>query len=478
MKSIYPLILCGGMGSRLWPMSRIEQPKQFQPINGQGSQTYFQTTVQRHRGPAFHEPIIVTNVAQTDLVNQQLTDIYTEGRIIGEPMGRNTGPAVLAAALAVLPDDPDAILLVLPSDHIIIGDLNPTIERMVAAAMSGKIITFGVTPGYAETGYGYIIDGGEVENYGGLHSVARFLEKPSADVAQRLIDEGTAYWASGISLFRADVICEEFRRLEPRTHAAVTEAVAKAKPTRHGITLDEAAFREARDEPTERAIFENTPNISLAPIDVKWDDVGAWASVYDVNIKSDDGNVTNGDVMILDTSNSLIRSDGRLVVVVGMKDVIVVDTKDAVLVMDKKHSQQVKLVVEKLKSSGRAEVESHPFRHHAWGGSEALVSGPRYRLEKLTLLPGSTMKINGFGLGDSFLSVVSGQGVYLEGRDSKDNTLELGSMLTIDKNVEITLSNNGTLDLQAFLLSTTTPEVLANLDPKRSMAPLHVVANG
>jgi mannose-1-phosphate guanylyltransferase/mannose-6-phosphate isomerase len=258
----------------------------------------------------------------------------------------------------------------------------------------------------------------------------------------------------------------------------VIEAVAKAKPTRHGITLDEAAFREARDEPTERAIFENTPTISLAPIDVKWDDVGAWASVYDVNIKSDDGNVTNGDVMMLDTSNSLIRSDGRLVVVIGMKDVIVVDTKDAVLVMDKKHSQQVKLVVEKLKSSGRAEVESHLFRNHAWGGSEALVSEPGYRLEKLTLLPGSTMKINGFGLGDSFLSVVSGQGVYLEGRNGNDNTLELGRMLTIDKDVEITLTNNGALDLQALLLSTTVPEVVTKPDPMRSMPPLHVVANG
>ena len=478
MQSIHPLILCGGMGSRLWPMSRIEQPKQFQPINGQGSLTYFQTTVQRHRGPAFHEPIIVTNAAQSDLVNQQLTDIQSDGRIIGEPVGRNTGPAVLAAALAILPDDPNAILLVLPSDHIIVGDLNPTIERMVAAAKSGKIITFGVTPGYAETGYGYIIDGGAVENYGGLHSVARFLEKPSADVAQRLIDEGTAYWASGISMFRADVICEEFRRLEPRTHSAVIEAVAKAKPTRHGITLDEAAFREARDEPTERAIFENTPTISLAPIDVKWDDVGAWASVYDVNIKSDDGNVTNGDVMMLDTSNSLIRSDGRLVVVIGMKDVIVVDTKDAVLVMDKKHSQQVKLVVEKLKSSGRAEVESHLFRNHAWGGSEALLSEPGYRLEKLRLLPGSTMKINGFGLGDSFLSVVSGQGVYLEGRNSNDKPLELGSMLTIDKNVELTLTNKGGLDLHALLLSTTMPEVVTKPDAMGSMPLLQVVANG
>ncbi len=455
MNSIYPLILCGGMGSRLWPMSRIDQPKQFQPVNGKGSLTYFQTTVQRHLGAKFHEPIIVTNAAQADLVSQQLNEIQSAGRIIGEPVGRNTGPAVLAAALSILPDDPDAILLVLPSDHIIVGDLNQTVEGMAIAADGGRIITFGVTPGYAEAGYGYIIDGGEVATYPGLHSVARFIEKPTVEVAQRLIDEGTAYWASGISMFRADVISEEFRKLEPRTHAAVTEAVSAAKPTRNGIVLNEAAFREARDEPTERAIFENSSVIALAPIDVKWDDVGAWASVYDVNAKSDDGNVTNGDVMTLDTTNSLIRSDGRLVVVVGMNDVIVVDTKDALLVTDRAHAQQVKLVVEKLKSGGRSEVVSHPFRNHAWGGIESLADNPEYRLEKLTVLPGSTIAINGHGLGDSFLSVVSGTGTYLEDNKGNDQTLELGSMLTIDKDTEVSLTNPSDQDMHAFLLSTT-----------------------
>lgn len=478
MQMIHPLVLCGGMGSRLWPMSRIAQPKQFQPINGKDSLTYFQTTIQRHRGPMFHPPIIVTNADQAGLVSRQLGEIQIEGRIIGEPVGRNTGPAVLAAALTILQDDPDAILLVLPSDHIIIGDLNQTIGAMAFAAAHGKIITFGVRPGYAETGYGYIIDGGAVDAYEGLHSVARFIEKPPAEVAQRLIDEGTAYWASGISMFRADVICAEFQRLEPHTFAAVTKAVAAAVVTDTGIVLNEAAFSEARNEPTERAIFENTPSISLAPIHVKWDDVGAWSSVYDVNSKSVDGNVTNGDVMTLDTTNSLVRSDGRLVVVVGMKDVIVVDTKDAVLVMDKKNAQQVKLVVEKLKSAGRTEVESHPFSHHAWGGSEALATEPNYRMERLTLLPRSTMKINGHGLGDSFLSVVSGQGVGLEGAEGDGHTLELGSMLTIAKDVEFTLTNNGTFDLHAFLLSTTVPNRIDRGPASREIPPQLAVAHG
>lgn len=461
MTSIHPLILCGGMGSRLWPMSRTDQPKQFQPVNGKGSLTYFQTTVQRHRRPLFHDPIIVANAAQAPLVSQQLAEIQSTGLFIGEPVGRNTGPAVLAAALTILPQDPDAILLVLPSDHIIVGDLNPTLERMVAAAHQGHIIIFGVTPGYAESGYGYIIDGGPVAYDPGLRSVARFVEKPSVEVAQRLIDLGTAFWASGISMFRADVIIDEFRRLEPQTFAAVHQAVQSAAIGIYGITLDEAAFREARDEPTERAIFENSAAIALAPIDIKWDDVGAWASVYDVNPKSDDGNVINGDVMTLDTTNSLIRSDGRLVVVIGMDDVIVVDTKDALLVTDRQHAQQVKLVVEKLKSTGRIEVVSHRFRTEVWGGIEALAKDPDYRMDLLTLRPGSTMQINGHGLGASFLSVVSGKATYLEDRKGNSHTLSLGTVLNIGKDTEVSLTNTADHDLQAFLLSIIGPGALS-----------------
>lgn len=478
MTAIYPLILCGGMGSRLWPMSRIEQPKQFQPTNGQGSLTYFQTTVLRHRDALFHDPIIVTNAAQSALVARQLDEIQVSGRIIGEPVGRNTGPAVLAAALAVLRDDPDAILLVLPSDHIIAGDLNRTVGHMVAAAADGQIITFGVSPGYAETGYGYIIDGGPVVGHDGLRSVARFIEKPPLEIAQRLIDEGTAYWASGISMFRADLISAEFHRLEPRTHAAVSDAVSAAEITSHGITLNEFAFRDARDEPTERVIFENSPAIALAPIDVKWDDVGAWASVYDVNTKCDDGNVTNGDVMTLDTTNSLIRSDGRLVVVIGMNDLIVVDTKDALLVTDRKHAQQVKTVVEKLKSGHRPEVVSHPFRNHVWGGIEALATEPGYRLDMILLRPGSTMSINGHGLGSSFLSVVCGHGSYTEDHKDSSRQLALGSMLTIDKDTEVRLTNTATLDMHAFLLSTISAIPLDPVELVEEVQMLREFANG
>ncbi len=454
MHKIYPLILCGGMGSRLWPMSRIDQPKQFQPVSGKGSLTYFQTTVQRHRGPQFHDPIVVTNHRHTDLVHQQLREIQCGGQIIGEPVGRNTGPAVLAAAIKLLQSDPHALLLVLPADHIILGDINTTVLAMADAAADGRIITFGIKPAYAETGYGYIIDGGAMGIYHGLHHVARFVEKPKADVAQLLIDAGKAFWASGISLFSAAMIVSEFKRLEPETYAAVQAAVLGAARGMHGIILEPQAFRHAHNEPTERMIFEHSAAVSLAPIRVKWNDIGAWAAVYDVNTKCDKGNVTTGDVMALDTTNSLIRSDGRLVVVLGMDDVIVVDTKDALLVTNRAHAQKVKDVVETLKSSNRTEVMSHAYATKSWGKIEDIISQRGYKLEMLTVRPGSTAQINGHGLGASFLSVIMGEGSYLEDHAQPGHAIARGAMLAIDKDTQVSLTNTQATDLQALLVST------------------------
>ena len=220
-----------------------------------------------------------------------------------------------------------------------------------------------------------------------------------------------------------------------------------------GVVLDEVAFAKARSEPTERMIFEHSPAISLAPIAVRWDDIGAWAAVYDVNPKCGAGNVTLGDVLLMDTTNSLVRANGRLVVVVGMNDVVVVDTKDALLVTDRAHTQQVKQVVEALKSTGRSEVVSHLYHERSWGGVEDLLSKASYKLEMLTIRPGLTARINGHGLGASFLAVVTGEGSYLEGRAEPCQSLQEGSVLSIDRHTEISLTNMLATDLQALLLS-------------------------
>ncbi len=439
-RSIYPVVLCGGMGSRLWPMSRMEQPKQFQPVSGRGSLSFFQTTLQRHRGPAFHDPIVVTNVKQAAIVHRQMRELQLHGRVIAEPIGRNTGPAVLAAALTALADDSDALILVLPSDHIIKGNVNSTITAMSAAADDGLIVTFGLRPTYPETGFGYITDGGMFTGFPGLHRVAQFVEKPAYDVALQLMTNGSSYWASGISLFRADTMVEEFRRLAPDCFQTVSHALARGTRSNGNIYLDENAFAAATNQPTERMVFEQTGTIALAPLNnIEWNDVGAWNAVHDISPSNDDGNVTTGDVMTLDTTNSLIQSDGRLVAVIGMHDVIVVETQDAVLVADRKSAQKVKQLVEQMIVQRRPEVRSHIIRDTTWGQIETLSRDSGCDMRLLTVQPGAALHINGTGAGPSVLTVVSGEGICTI--DGQDIRITRGDTLPIDADLALPVVN-------------------------------------
>lgn len=434
---IFPLVLCGGMGSRLWPMSRVDQPKQFQPTAGSGSTTYFQSTLLRHRSLGFQSPIIVTNFRHGPIVDRQMKELQMSGTVIAEPMGRNTGPAVLAAALMALREDPEAVLLVLPSDHIIRGDMNGIILSMAAPANEGRIITFGVAPRYAETGYGYITDAGASGTHHGLHNVDRFIEKPPVEKAQALIDSGLSYWASGISLFRADVIVEEYNRYDPLTAHMVDSALTlglrrgAAGGRRGHILLDEGTFRQARSEPTERAIFEVSERIGLAPLHgIDWDDVGAWAAVHRISDADDQENVLTGDVIAVDTRNSLIQSDGRLVAVIGMDDVVVVDTPDALLVTHRSRSQDVKGLVERLQAANRAEVKSHVTRDTTWGQVEVLARSDGYDMRLITVYAGEALSISTTGIGASLLTMVAG---------ALDCTLEdeVGTVLSAGQSLQV-----------------------------------------
>ena len=446
-QSITPVVLCGGMGSRLWPMSRIDQPKQFQPTHGKGSMTYFQATLQRHRGPDFTQPIVVTNANQAALVHRQLDDLQLHGQVIGEPVGRNTGPAVLAAALAAHRQDRDALILVLPSDHMIKGDLNRIIRAMRPAAADGRIVSFGVVPTYPETGYGYLTDGGAVADYPGLHKVAQFVEKPGHDHAQRLIDAGGAFWASGISLMRAATLIEEFRRLDPVTHAAVTAALDGAEMRTLGIVLEEKSFRRAANEPTERQVFERTPAIALAPLHgVEWDDVGAWNAVYKIAERDQDGNVLHGDVIAMNTQNSLVQSETRLVAVIGMQDTVVIDTPDAVLVTKRSNSQDVKQLVDRLKACKRREVHTHTTREMPWGRVETVASEMGNDMRIMTVQKKASLLVNGTGIGPSLLTVMSGEGrCRMAGRDV---TVRRGQTIAIDPDEALPLSNVGEDELK------------------------------
>ncbi|MEM9778585.1 MAG: sugar phosphate nucleotidyltransferase, partial [Pseudomonadota bacterium] len=315
-------------------------------------------------------------------------------QVLHEPVGRNTGPAVLAAALHLATQDPEALMLVVPADHVINGDLNSTIRAMAPAAAAGRIITFGITPRYAESGFGYITDGGPVAAFPGLREVAQFVEKPPVPQAKALVEGGNAYWASGISLFAAGTIIEEYRRYDPETVAAVEQALIGSVDGAFGKVLEAECFSRATSAPTEAMVFEKSPHIALAPLSVEWSDVGSWTAMYGISPTNAQGNVLQGDVIAVDTQNSLVRSEGRLVTVVGMSDVIVVDTPDAVLVTRMGADQSVKTVAEALKADNRPEVEAHTTTSHAWGNFEQLIHKSCFNLSSLTIKAGSVLEID------------------------------------------------------------------------------------
>ncbi|MCC1494901.1 mannose-1-phosphate guanylyltransferase [Cognatishimia sp. F0-27] len=359
MSRIYPLIICGGKGTRLWPISRTQSPKQFQKIAGEDSMTFFQVAVQRHRGPLYHDPVIVTGVTHRGTVVKQLREIQSGSQIICEPMGRNTGPAVLAAAHAILRKDPDAVFVVVPADHVIEGSLSETIEACLPAALAGRIITFGITPRYAETGFGYITDAGPLDGSDTVRKVGQFVEKPPAEIAEALIAGGDAYWASGLSLFAARTIVDEYAKFDPATALHVANAVAYGTRTPEGLFLNEEDFAQTAAEPTEAVVFQKTDRIAMAALDVSWNDVGSWLAMYNIAARDSDGNVLQGDVITEGASNTMVRADSRLVSVVGLSDVIVIDTPDALLVARMDETQSVKQVVEQLKKVKRPETEVH-----------------------------------------------------------------------------------------------------------------------
>jgi mannose-1-phosphate guanylyltransferase/mannose-6-phosphate isomerase len=464
MNAIHPVILCGGVGTRLWPLSRSQQPKQFQPIDADSTITFFQTTVQRHRGDLFHDPLVSVSTGHLATVRRQLRDVQRNARIIAEPVARNTGPAVLASALLASRTDPDALILICPSDHVISGDLNGRVRESMKAANDGLIVTFGIKPRYNETGYGYIIDGGEYSNYRGVHRAERFVEKPNAQTAQTLIETGTAYWASGISLMRADTVIEEYRRFDPVTFGAVNASLSNATNDDGALLLEEASFGSAESLPTERAVFEKSKSVALAPTDVEWDDVGAWAAFHTIGKKTDDGNVVTGDVMMVNSQNSYVRAGKRLVAVVGVQNLVVVDTEDALLVTTRDQSQDVKKVVEQLKAQNRKEAEDHAFGTTDFGRQGTLAQGAGYQLRHLTVNPGATLPIDS---GDEFrrmMVVASGQGTLMIGNRKRD--LRAGATFEIGHEQTATVTNDGTGPMQVI-------EVACHVDgPMTHLTPL------
>jgi mannose-1-phosphate guanylyltransferase/mannose-6-phosphate isomerase len=415
MQDVHPLILCGGIGTRLWPLSRTEHPKQFQRIDGSSETTFFHATVERHRAPGFADPIVAVSSAHVATVLHQLSDIKCPARVLAEPISRNTGPAVLAAALTLAKTDPASLICVIPSDHVVKGDLPANVLAARKAAEQGHIVLFGVPPEYPETGYGYIVDGGAVDGLTCARKVSSFIEKPPVEVATALIQAGGAYWASGLSLFRADVLIAEFKRLDPQTFDAVQNALEHGFQTEHAFYLNAEALQPAANLPTESIVFEHSPRTVVAPLLVAWSDVGAWNALHHIAEKDEDGNVLSGDIISIDTRNSYVRASGKLIAVVGMDDVVVVDTDDALLITTRDQAQQVKQIVKKLESIKRRELAQHMRNQMAWGEVRRVQSGPGYELRMMTLRPGTMLPMTEDLSSHRMVTVTTGAGLLKTG---------------------------------------------------------------
>lgn len=391
---LVPVILSGGTGSRLWPLSRELHPKQFLPLVDQ--QTLLQNTLTRVSGIAdMAAPLVICNEDHRFMVAEQVRRIgVVPAAVILEPSGRNTAPAVAVAALHALAQSEDPVLLVLPADHVItdVEGFQRAVERGVPHAQAGKLITFGIVPEAPETGYGYI-KAGQPLTAGDVCRVERFVEKPDAATAQAYIDSGAYFWNSGMFMFQASRFLEELERFAPAIHGACREAYAAGQADLDFLRLGKTAFEACPSDSIDYAVMEKTANAVVMPLQVGWNDVGSWSALWQVGNRDPNGNVISGDVLAVDTRNSFLNSGGRLVATVGIDDLVVVETSDAVLVAHKDRVQDVKVIVNRLKADQRVEYHSHRKVYRPWGAYDSIDNQARFQVKHITVNPGATLSL-------------------------------------------------------------------------------------
>ena len=393
--SFYPLVLSGGSGSRLWPMSRRLLPKQFLPLVSERS--LLQDTLVRLRGvQGALAPIVVSNGDHRFLVAEQLRQIGVKPDVqILEPVGRNTAPAVAAAAFHVRRRQPDACLFVLPSDHLV-QDV-PAFHAAIAAALplaaGGSLVTFGITPSAPVTGYGYIERGEAISESDGSFQVKRFVEKPSLETARTYVSSGRFFWNSGMFVFQAGRFLEELERFRPDIAAAAKTAWEKGTSDLDFLRLDAAAFEACPSDSIDYAVMERTSSSVMVKASIGWSDVGSWAALWETGKKDEQQNVAHGDVDLRDTKGCYVRAESRLVSVLGAKDLVVVETDDAVLIADKSRTQEVKDVVETLDRKSRTEHVSHSRVYRPWGYYESIDAGDRFQVKRIMVKPGEALSL-------------------------------------------------------------------------------------
>jgi mannose-1-phosphate guanylyltransferase/mannose-6-phosphate isomerase len=445
---LYPVILSGGSGSRLWPLSREEFPKQLQPLTSERS--LLQETALRlgeAGNKSFHveAPIIVCNDAHRFVVAEQLRAVGIEPRaIIIEPQGRNTAPAACVAAL-LLEKEPDALMLVMPSDHLVrdAAAFRDAVVKAVAVAHDGHLVTFGIQPTSPATAYGYIKQGAALSD--SAHAVERFVEKPDASKAASFLTEGGYYWNGGIFLWPVGLYLDELARSEPEIPPGCRAALEKGQKDLFFFRLDPATFAAVPAQSIDYGVMERTDKAAVVPVDMGWSDVGSWGALHDEAQHDASGNTMLGDVLAIDTSNTYVRTDKQLTAVIGLKDAIVVVTTDAVLVADKKHDQQVKQIVEKLKAAGRSEATAQARTHRPWGWFQTMDEGHRFKVKRLCVKPGAKLSLQKHWHRSEHWVVVTGTALVTRGEE--DFTLHENESTYIAAGTVHRLANSGHVEL-------------------------------
>lgn len=394
---LHPVIMAGGSGSRLWPLSRQLNPKQFLQL-ADAQLSMLQATIQRLQGLAAALPRLICNEQHRFLAAEQLRQLGMEGApILLEPVGRNTAPAIALAALQALAEAGDAatepVLLVLAADHLIqdVPAFQASIQAALPLAACGKLVTFGIVPTQPETGYGYIERGAALGNGG--FAVSRFIEKPDLATARDYVASGDYFWNSGMFMFGARRYLEELARFQPAILDACRTALAGAVQDMHFTRVDADAFAACPEDSIDYAVMEKTADAAMVPLDAGWSDIGSWSALWEVSEKDGDGNVFKGDVLGHATRNTYVHADSRLVATVGVDDLVVVETKDAVLVARRDKVQEVKKIVEQIRDNGRHEHINHREVYRPWGMYDSIDAGHRYQVKRITVQPGAKLSV-------------------------------------------------------------------------------------